>query len=662
MSADLRPKIEELHGPILVLGASGFIGSNLFRMILQVRKDVYGTASHFPAWRLQGLPEENVVATDVMVESNLRTLLDRVKPLTVFGCVAYGAYSFERDASLIYRTNLNFTVGLLEELAARKVRCYVHAGTSSEYGASAAGPSEAAATTPNSHYAASKAAAAGVIYYLGKKRKFPCANLRLYSVYGPYEDSSRLIPTLVAKGLAGSLPPFVAPDISHDFLYVDDACGAFVDMALNLERERYGESFNIGTGKRSTIRDVAECARRVFRLDAEPEFAMEARDWDVDDWYADPEKAKSELGWEAVVPFEEGLQRTAEWIGGLADLDAYLKSSKKFGLNYSDSVSAIVACYNDAPAIPHMHERLTRVFEKLGIDYEIIFVNDCSPDDSEEVIRSLSSGDRRVIGISHSRNFGSQAAFRSGMEIATKNSCVLLDGDLQDPPELIEQFVEKWRKGHDVVYGTRAKREGPWYLQLAYKLFYRLFDRFSYLKIPHDAGDFSLLDKRVVRSLLLFPERDLFLRGVRAFVGFKQGGVEYIRPERMFGKSTNSFLKNVGWAKKGILSFSNTPLNILSAFGLVSLGVVAVLAVLQILAKLAFPGLAPAGVTTLMLVIMAFGAVNLFAVGLLGEYIAKIFEEVKRRPHFLRRSIIRDGEVRDASDEVLAVDDRKGIG
>ena len=187
-----------------------------------------------------------------------------------------------------------------------------------------------------------------------------------------------------------------------------------------------------------------------------------------------------------------------------------------------------------------------------------------------------------MIGISHSRNFGSQSAFRSGMEIASKNACVLLDGDLQDPPELIEQFVAHWREGYDVVYGRRVKREASLFMQFAYKAFYRVFDYFSYIPIPHDAGDFSLMDRRVVRALLQFPERDLFLRGVRAFAGFKQTGVDYVRPERMFGVTTNSLLKNIGWAKKGILSFSNTPLNMLSAAGIVLLGISCFLAVAQV--------------------------------------------------------------------------------
>jgi dolichol-phosphate mannosyltransferase len=188
-------------------------------------------------------------------------------------------------------------------------------------------------------------------------------------------------------------------------------------------------------------------------------------------------------------------------------------------------------------------------------------------------------------------------------------------------------------------------------MQFAYKAFYRVFDYFSYVSIPHDAGDFSLMDKRVVHSILTFPERDLFLRGVRAFAGFKQTGVDYIRPERMFGVTTNSLFKNIGWAKKGILSFSNTPLNMLSAVGIVLFGISTLLMIAQALSRILFPHIVPPGLTTTIVLILFFGAGNLAAVALVGEYIAKIFEEVKRRPMFIRKSVIRDGEVRSAADD-----------
>jgi dolichol-phosphate mannosyltransferase len=378
---------------------------------------------------------------------------------------------------------------------------------------------------------------------------------------------------------------------------------------------------------------------------------MPDRRWDVQDWFANIEKARTRIGWSPGTSFRDGLIRMADWYRNLPDKSKYHQLSKKFGLDTVYSVTAIVACYKDNLAIPIMYERLKATFTKLNVDFEIIFVNDCSPDDTEDVICAISRNDRRVLGISHSRNFGSQSAFRSGMEIASKNSCVLLDGDLQDPPELIEQFVERWREGYDVIYGRRIKREATLFMQFAYKAFYRVFDYFSYIRIPHDAGDFSLMDRRVVRALLQFPERDLFLRGVRAFAGFKQMGVDYVRPERMFGVTTNSLLKNIGWAKKGILSFSNTPLNILSAAGGFLFAFSCFLAALQVVLRLLMPGLVPPGITTTLVLILFFGSGNIFAVALVGEYIAKIFEEVKRRPMFIRRSVIRDGEIRPSNDE-----------
>ena len=581
---------------------------------------MFGTSSNASSWRLEGVPTENVVPGDLLIEQSVAALLDTVRPRTVFNCLAYGAYSFQTDASLIYRTNVDLTARLVEELQKRGVHRYVHAGSSSEYGDDASGPTEDMALHPNSHYSVSKGAAAGLIYYAGKKQGFAGVNLRLYSVYGPYEDAARLVPTAVLNGLRGEHSQFVDPEISRDFLYVDDACEAFMGAALNLPEACYGESFNIGSGVQTTIGEFARLCKNMFALSGEPEFTMPNRRWDVSRWYANPAKARDQLGWTARTPLLQGMERMAEWCRAIDSADRYVKSSKKFGRDETWSVSAIIACYKDGQAIPIMHRRLTEVFDKLNVGYEIIFVNDNSPDDSEEVIRAISARDRHVIGISHSRNFGSQSAFRSGMEIASKNACVLLDGDLQDPPELIEQFVAEWRAGHDVVYGRRVKREAPWHMAVSYKLFYWIFQRFSYIAIPRDAGDFSLLDRRVVRCLLSFPERDLFIRGVRAFVGFRQTGVDYVRPERMFGVTTNNLRKNVGWAKKGLLSFSNTPLTMLSAAGVTLFALSLVLGGVYVGSRILFPDAAPRGFTSLVLIVIFFGSINILGVSIIGEY------------------------------------------
>jgi dolichol-phosphate mannosyltransferase len=644
---NLEAQIRALQGPIVVTGASGFIGANLFRSLSSSRDDVYGIVRRGRNWRLIDVGDEKIVAVDLNDIAATKNLVNTIHPKTIFDTVAYGAYSFEEDAGLIYQTNVQSIVNLVELLASRTFSAFVHAGSSSEYGSNSEAPPEDARCAPNSHYAVSKLAVANYLEYMGKHRAFPCANLRLYSVYGPYEDTSRLIPTLLRKASVGTLPPLVDPRTSRDFVHVDDVCAAFIKTAVAMRPEIYGESFNIGTGRKTTIADLADLTKRIFGITEEPRFGtMEGRAWDLPDWYADPRKAKAMLGWSTEVALEDGLRTTAAWIGALSE--AELAAATKKDPNVPGrSLSAIVACYKDEQAIPIMHRRLTETFRKLDIDYEIIFVNDCSPDLSASVIRELSERDPHVIGITHSRNFGSQMAFRSGMELSTKDGVVLLDGDLQDPPELIEQFHKQWETGWDVVYGRRVRREMSWFWGAMYKLFYRVFAAFSYVPIPHDAGDFSLMDRRVVGWLLACTERDLFVRGLRAYVGFKQTGVDYVRPERMFGASTNSLLKNIDWAKKGIFSFSNTPLTMLTSLGIVLLGLSALAAFVVALLRIFVPDIAPRGATTLLITILMFGSLNLFAIGVVGEYVAKIMTEVKARPRLIRAELIRNGKATD---------------
>jgi len=250
------------------------------------------------------------------------------------------------------------------------------------------------------------------------------------------------------------------------------------------------------------------------------------------------------------------------------------------------------------------------------------------------VLERLTATDRHIKAITHSRNFGSQSAFTSGMRLASKGACVLLDGDLQDPPELIEQFHEKWLEGNDVVYGVRVRREMPWVWELAYKGFYRVFQHVANIKIPVDAGDFSLIDRKVMDVLNQLPERDRFVRGLRAWVGFKQTGVPYVRPERMFGQSTNNLVSNLRWARKGIFSFSYVPLELISLGALV-VSLLAVLAIVgQIVTRLVRPDI-PQGISTIIVLCLFLGAANLLSLSFVAEYIGKVFEEVKQRPLYV---------------------------
>jgi dolichol-phosphate mannosyltransferase len=640
---DLQNYIRSLHGPIVVTGASGFVGANLYHALAAHRDDVFAIVRREKNWRLANASDEHVIAVDLNDYSAAKNLVDSIGPQTVFDCMAYGAYSFEKDANLIYQTNFQSIVNLVELLARQPFEAFIHAGSSSEYGTNCTAPSEDGPCEPNSPYAVSKVAVASYLRFKGRTHGFPCANLRLYSVYGPLEDTSRLLPNLLRHANAGTLPPLVDPRISRDFVHVDDVCAAFIMAAAKMHPGLYGESFNIGTGIKTTIGDLAQLTRRLFKITEEPRFgSMEGRTWDLEDWYADPRKANEQLGWKPAIPLEQGLQSMAGWVAQLSDHELSI-GSKQNAATRKRSVSAIIACYKDAQAIPIMYQRLTDTFRRIGIDYEIIFVNDGSPDDSAEVIRDISARDAHVIGITHSRNFGSQMAFRSGMELSTKDAVVLLDGDLQDPPELIESFHAKWEEGYDVVYGRRVRRDMPWYWGVMYKLFYRVFALFSYVPIPLDAGDFSLMDRRVVGWLLNCPERDLFVRGLRAYVGFRQTGVDYVRPERMFGVTTNSLMKNIDWAKKGIFSFSNAPLTMLTTVGIVLLTLSTLAAIIVAALRIFTPDIAPRGITTLLVTTLMFGSFNLFAIGLVGEYVAKVMGEVKRRPRLIRAALIRNG-------------------
>jgi len=303
-------------------------------------------------------------------------------------------------------------------------------------------------------------------------------------------------------------------------------------------------------------------------------------------------------------------------------------------------IAAIIACYRDAPAVPIMHERLSAVFKKLGCDYEIIFVNDASPDNTYEELLKITARDKKVIAVNHSRNFGSQSAFTSGMRISSSDAVVLLDGDLQDPPELIEKFYEKWLQGYDVVYGVRVKRETTLFMRITYKIFYRIFRTLSYVDVPLDAGDFALLDKKVVRVLNDLPEKNRFLRGLRAWVGFKQAGVDYVRPERMFGRTTNSLLKNLDWARKAIFSFSYAPLDFIVWLALITVGISFLLIIYQVLARLLLPGFTPTGFTTLIVLMLFIGGIQLLCLGIIGSYLAHIYDEVKHRPPYVVKDFL----------------------
>jgi glycosyltransferase involved in cell wall biosynthesis len=312
-----------------------------------------------------------------------------------------------------------------------------------------------------------------------------------------------------------------------------------------------------------------------------------------------------------------------------------MSSSSTSSASARTLLSAVIPCYREAQSIPVMYERLVAVFGELDVDYEIVFVDSGSPDHTPQVLAQLAAADRRVTVVHHTRAFGSQSAYSCGMRLATGDAVILLDGDLQDPPELIPQLMARWQEGYEVVYGERVAREGPALMNAARKLFYRLFQHMSYVRMPLDAGDFSLLDRRAVDAINALPENHRFVRGLRAFVGYRQVGVPYERPERLFGRSSNNLLGNFGWARQAIVSFSYKPLDLIGWLALAITVLSLTAALVEVGLALMDPGASPKGFATIIVAILFVGGIQLACLSVIGSYMSHMYEEIKGRPPYI---------------------------
>jgi dolichol-phosphate mannosyltransferase len=304
-------------------------------------------------------------------------------------------------------------------------------------------------------------------------------------------------------------------------------------------------------------------------------------------------------------------------------------------------ISVVVTCYRDEGSVNELLRRLEVTMAKITPNWEVIYVNDDSPDNAEAVLLEQANQNPRLTVISHARNFGAQVAFTTGMLQASGDAVVIMDGDLQDPPELIEMFVRKWLEGFDVVYGIRAKRhEGP-LRNIGYKLFYRMLKRIAYIDIPLDAGEFSLIDRVVVDVILSCPENDRLIRGLRAYAGFTQTGIEFERPERYSGESTQSLLDYIMWVYKSFTSFSLFPLRLISVMGFTIFALTCMLLLYYIGGYiLGFPS--PSGFMSLVCLLLALGGLIMLSLGVLGEYLGRLFLEIKRRPQQVIRTLVND--------------------
>jgi polyisoprenyl-phosphate glycosyltransferase len=303
----------------------------------------------------------------------------------------------------------------------------------------------------------------------------------------------------------------------------------------------------------------------------------------------------------------------------------------------SDAIlySIVIPVYNEAEVLPSLYNRLTRVMEGLVEPYEIIFINDGSRDDSTMLLRDFQDRDARVKFLSFSRNFGHQIAITAGLDYSSGQAAVVMDADLQDPPEVIPRLIEQWRKGYDIVFAVRAKRQGEGFFKRATAaLFYRLFRRMAATEIPLDAGDFRLMSRRAVEALQSIRERNRFIRGLAGWIGFQQTAVTYVRDVRQAGETKYPLKKMLRFALNGLLSFSVVPLQLASYLGFLISSIGFFYIVYAIGLKL-FTDRVVLGWTSVMVAVLFLGGVQLISLGIIGEYIGRIYDEVKQRPLYV---------------------------
>lgn len=303
--------------------------------------------------------------------------------------------------------------------------------------------------------------------------------------------------------------------------------------------------------------------------------------------------------------------------------------------NSIPQVSFVIPVYNEESNLPMLVERLVKIMDQSPLTLEAVLVDDGSRDNSRAMLQQLALSDPRFHIVLLSRNHGHQLALTAGLSVARGSEGVfVLDGDLQDPPELLETFYAKYQEGYDVVYAVREKRKEVFYKRFAYFIFYRILKKIANIDIPLDSGDFSFISRRVVNVLNKMPEESRFIRGMRTWIGFKQIGIAYDRQERASGDSKYSFSKLVQLALNGIYNFSEFPIKFVTSLGGFAI-ISSVLYLISVIIKKLFFDQVIEGFTALLFVIILFGGIQLMAIGVLGEYILRIFFQSKSRPNFI---------------------------
>ena len=326
------------------------------------------------------------------------------------------------------------------------------------------------------------------------------------------------------------------------------------------------------------------------------------------------------------------------------DVNIYIVSLRRIKMD-NKLISIVVPMYFEQEVANECYRRLSQVMIKSGYNYELIFINDGSTDNTYEILQGIANIDKHVRVISFSRNFGHQVAVSAGIDKARGDALVIIDADLQDPPELIPAMIKLWEQGYEVVYAKRKKRKGEtWFKLFTAKYFYRILARLSEVKIPTDSGDFRLLDRKVALVLKRMPEKNRFIRGMVSWAGFKQIPLEYEREERFAGETKYPLKKMIKFAVDGIVSFSTKPLKISQYLGFFAVIVAIAVFIYSIVFRIIGGKTLVYGWASIMTTVAFLGGVQLISIGILGEYIARMYDESKGRPLYIIEKEINNDE------------------